>query len=273
MDFEALKAHGRRARHQLGRPLTIGGRSYRVRGYFANRLASDLDHEPQLTPVFRRALEARSGALVDVGANTGQTLLRLLSIAPSRRYVGFEPLISCCHAVHQFIEDNAMTNAVVLPVALSDENAVIPFYALDPYDLMATMAGNMTDGKPALVQARIGDEVLAELEVEEISVLKIDGGFEELRIMHGLELTISAHRPWLFFEVLPNFEWDSKEMMDDDMCERNRGLAKELYTFLSEAGYRMELIRDQGGTTPVEHFELDDRSAFVGFNYVAIPAP
>ena len=41
--------------------------------------------EPQLMPALRTALRARSGGFVDVGAYTGQTLVKLLIIEPRRR--------------------------------------------------------------------------------------------------------------------------------------------------------------------------------------------
>ena len=65
--------------------------------------------EPHLLGVLRAALEARRGAFVDVGAYTGQTLVKLLLIEPTRRYVGFEPQPPAAAYVARLLEANRAT--------------------------------------------------------------------------------------------------------------------------------------------------------------------
>src|SRR5262249_473529 len=158
-----LATHFKRFRFQLGKPLMLGARKYRLRGYCANRFASGLDHEPQLMPVLARELSRTNGAFVDIGTNVGQTLTNVLTLDPSRRYVGFEPQVSCCFFVEQFLKDNALAGAQVIPLALFDVNRVCSLYSNDRYDEMASLAGAVeVSGRKrqsvTLVPCRIGDE-------------------------------------------------------------------------------------------------------------------
>ena len=65
----------------------LGDSEYRIRSVFVNELAlrdSVLDAEPSLNVVYRAALKCKPGAFVDVGANIGQTLFKVLSLDKTR---------------------------------------------------------------------------------------------------------------------------------------------------------------------------------------------
>src|SRR5690242_19223100 len=74
------------ARVVRSREITVGGVRYRVpRWWQADDAAG---REPWLDDVLRAAFRCGQGSLVDVGANVGQSLLKLLAIDRSRQYVG-----------------------------------------------------------------------------------------------------------------------------------------------------------------------------------------
>lgn len=52
-----------------------------------NNLDLDLRNERHLIEPIRRTLAVRPGAFIDVGANLGQTLAKVLLIVPNRRYI------------------------------------------------------------------------------------------------------------------------------------------------------------------------------------------
>ena len=110
MPLPRLSRHLPLLRHQMGRPLRLGDRDYRVRGYIANRQAVTLGHEPRLMAPLARALAAHDGPFVDIGVNTVQTLLKVLHLDPGRAYLGFEPQAGC-FSVQQFLVDNGLDRA------------------------------------------------------------------------------------------------------------------------------------------------------------------
>jgi FkbM family methyltransferase len=274
MNLQTALTHLQRVRHQLGEPLTLKSNRYRVRGYSGNRLAANVQHEPHLMRVFENAIRSRTGAFIDVGTNVGQTFTKILAIDPSRRYVGFDPQLECCFYLEQFIRDNALQNATVLPIALSDENRILTLYSSDAADEMATVTGAIdATGTPrrrtAFVAARIGDEVMAELGIDDVAAIKIDVEGAELQVLEGLADTLMQHKPVVIFEVLPNFYGVDRRFFAQSVALRNRRTAQAIYAFLTNLGYEISQIDHTGDHHRIERFDLDNPATFVGRNYVA----
>ena len=272
--IEKIVAHARRFGYHLGLDLRIGKERFRMRGYYASRLNYSDYHEPFMGVVLQRYIVPRPGAFIDVGVNVGQTLMKVLSVDRSRRYIGFEPQIGCSYFVDQFIRLNGLRDAMILPIALSDSNHILTLYSHGQYDEMATTV----DGhdvrdihrlEASRVQARIGDEVLRELGVEEICAIKIDVEGAELNVLNGLLDTLRVKRPPLIFEVLPNFHGHDRIMHPEDVCAKNNYLAGKIYSLLDGLGYSIFQIDSHGDENIINHFELDDRDGFIGGNYIA----
>lgn len=271
----ALSFHWSRLLHQFGRPVRFGQHEFKLPGYFPSRFTtSSNEHERFLEVILRGILEARPGTFIDVGVNAGQTLAKVLGIDKSRRYLGFEPQVSCCFNADQFIKANDLKNAKVLPIALSDNNHLVSFFSDGETDECASLidrkefVGNQTKN---FVQCRIGDEILKELSVTEISAIKIDVEGAELQVMEGLKTTLTSHRPPIIFEVLPNFSgMGERTWHAHETCEKNRLSAQRIYQLLSEAGYQIFQIDENScRESMIQGFDLDDINNFKGSNFIA----
>ena len=263
-----ISSHLARARHQLGRPLTLGNRNFKLRGYHANRLATDFTHEPYLLAVLQRLLSERQGTFIDVGVNLGQTLIKVLSIDASRPYLGLEPQLECSFFVDQFIRDNELTNAHILPIALSNSNMMMQFFSDGACDeLASTIPGR--GHFSSWVPARIGDEVLEELGIANISALKIDVEGAELQVLLGLANTLHRTHTPVLFEVLPNFTGFEKTPIPLIEREQNSGRAAAIWNFFKDIGYTIAQIDGLGTEISIERFELDDAASFIGYDYIA----
>jgi hypothetical protein len=64
--------------------------------------ARSVKHESYLDDIYLTILSKTKGAVIDVGVNVGQTLLKILSIDKNRLYYGFEPQIIAAAAVEFF---------------------------------------------------------------------------------------------------------------------------------------------------------------------------
>lgn len=265
-----LTHHMPRVRHQLGEQMKIGDRGYRVRGYLANRQATTLGHEPHLIRVLARAMSARPGLFVDVGANAGQTLLKVLSIDSARPYLGFEPQVGCCFCIGQFLQDNELDHAQVLPFALSDREGLFALHGKGGFDEMAS-AKPRPGTRAQWVMARVGDQVLAELDMSAPGIVKIDVEGAELEVLTGLRLTLARAHPAVFFEVLPNFRGADRVPLPHLVAQRNRARAAQIHGLLTELGYRIQQIGSDGTCRTISMIELDDRENFRGRDYVAWP--
>lgn len=250
--------------------MALGDRAYLVRGYFPNILEVDSPHEREVRAVIARILAARPGCFVDVGANLGQTLGGVLSIDPDREYLGFEPQLSACFFVERFLRDNGLERAQVLPLALSDANGVRKFWTVGEADVSASLIERSGQSvRSIVIPVRRGDEVLAELGIREIAAIKIDVEGAERDVVAGLSDTLARQRPPIVFEVLPNFEGKERRPLPDAVARRQSAAAEELATLLQRLGYRIYCIDPQGTEVPIDRFDLDNRQAFLGTNYVA----
>jgi FkbM family methyltransferase len=277
--LQQLNYHWPRVRNQLGGSLALGSRQYRVHGYHPNRLARDFDDEPHMIPVFTRILSGRQGTFLDVGANLGQTLVKVLAVDPTRAYVGFEPQLECCFYIEQFLRANSLADAAIVPVALSNRNRMVPLYWDQPHDTTASVlpshAYSPDQRRPHLswVAGRRGDEVVRELGIERTAAIKIDVEGFELEVLSGLSETIAQQRPAVVFEVLTNFFWN--KLIDDDARAEKSRRASAIYALFQDAGYVVHRIGANGEAHHIEFFDLDTRAdskfANEGRDYVAIP--
>jgi FkbM family methyltransferase len=184
----------------------IGGRKFVVptlNGCRAN------PSEEWMLAVLRRLFGLREGAVVDVGVNLGQTLLKVRALDPARRYVGFEPNPTCVDYVERLIAANRLENCTVVPVGLAREPGIL---TLDLFGDHAadSSASLIPDFRPSQrVSARKIVAVLssAQLPPETIpagtAVVKIDVEGAELDVIEALLPVLQPDRPYNVMEILP----------------------------------------------------------------------
>ena len=269
-----LAAHIARVQRQIGARAEIGSQSYVVKGYYANNFHLGDTHEPHLVAPLERAMKATSGLIIDVGVNLGQTLTKILSIDPTRPYLGFEPQIGACFFVSRFLSDNHLTHMSVLPVGLSDKNTSMTFYSDGDADVMGTTIPNAKRSSGLAkrhIQVRVGDDVLKELDCSTPGIVKIDVEGAELQVLAGLKNTIERSRPIVFFEQLPNFFGADRQRLPEDECIARTTTAAEIFKFFAQRNYEIRQINKAGEEQKISHFELDDAASFAGSDYVAYP--
>lgn len=261
-----------RLRRQLGDRLELGDRRFLVRGYISNLLTVDSVYEPELDVVLTRILQ-RPGHVIDVGANLGQTLGKVLRIDPERSYLGFEPQVMACAMVASFLRDNGLHQAQILPLGLSDRNGIEQLWGEGNADTMASIASpvdaSSRRGARTSVPVRVGDEVLEELGIDEIAAVKVDVEGFELPVLKGLSRTLDRVKPPLIFEVLPNFEGEQRTLVPAAVAEERRANASAIQALLEGMGYALYQLRDDGTEVAIRTFDLDTPAAYAGSNYLA----
>ena len=201
----------------------------------------------------------------------GQTLIKVISLDPAREYIGFEPQVDCCFYIDRFIADNHLANVSVLPMALSDSNGMLQLNFNSDYDAMAS-ASPVDTSQSSWVPGRIGDEVLNEMGVSNIAVIKIDVEGTELEVLRGLEDTMKKWSPLLVFKVLANFTGEERTMRPSEARETNSRRASEIAQLLADRGYKLYQIDRKGLEIAIQAFDLDDPNKYMGRDYIARPA-
>ena len=162
-------------------------------------------NEPWMASLFKRILSVKEGALVDVGANAGQTLLRYKSLFPKGIYVGFEPNCYAAAYIQDIIELNRWTDSMVLPVGVGDRRVLASLSLTNPSDLCATFVqestGNIAKERPTLILT--GEEALVLANVHFPAIIKIDVEGFEVEVLRGFASVLESEKPVVICEVLP----------------------------------------------------------------------
>ena len=235
-----------------------------IRGLNVERIA---EHEPGVQRTIQRVLAAGDGAFIDVGANIGQTLFKVLAADRNRQYIGFEVQSFCCSLIDQIIELNRLNRCLILPVGLSDRPGVVTLHRSALEDSCATIVPGFRGGgaydRTTAVMVERGDDVLARLGVERVAAIKIDVEGHEPEVLKGLQATVATHRPFVIVEILPFSHVTADPLFPakerSRIVEMRQASHSLLQEFLRSSDYSAKRILPDATTTPVEHF---DQSAY-----------
>lgn len=228
------------------------------------------DREYPVERIIARLLGLRGGAFIDVGANIGQTLLKVKSADPARPYLGFDVQAACIFYLQRLIEANTFENCSVIPVGLGLRDGVFPLLFNWEADVSATIDPNFRAtefySRSAFGVIRNGDEALLEIGVKDVAVVKADVEGGEADVIEGLAQTISVQRPFIVCEVLPTVHLTDARIV----AHRRDGMAR-LLKFASERSYVIFRIGPDGAVQPVENFDLQEYRQDL-CNYLFAPA-
>jgi FkbM family methyltransferase len=152
------------------------------------------------------------GMFVDVGINLGQTLLKLRSVLPEFKYVGFDPNPECIAYVNALVRLNGFENTTVYPIGLSDRAAVLQLqsYADDTTDSTASLIQDFRPEHKVLRRLNVPVFPMNSLNLEgTLRFVKIDVEGAELEVIRGMMDALSRDRPIVLMEILPAYDSDN----------------------------------------------------------------
>ncbi len=231
------------------RTIRIGPKSYALPSTLGTLLSLHPGHEPWLDWVYEVALQSKEGTFVDVGVNRGQTLAKLLRLAPNNRYIGLEPQPGCVFYVDEFFRINGLENCRILPIALSDHAGLVELslHSQADGDSTASIARRHRPTsfyvQSKWVPAFPGDEVFPLLPDEAISIVKIDVEGAELEVLRGLSNTLHKYQPFVVFEVLNNYLSVTRENLTEEMTEYRNDRARQISSYFDGLDYTVFNIR------------------------------
>ena len=158
----------------------------------------------QLIELLRNS--ANVNQFVDVGANTGQTMLEVFSQNPAIEYFGFEPNPQAFSCLQQL----ALTlgiNANLFPWACGTSSEPASFFASSPEDCSATLLPQIRPDtyakcNPISIASYPLDISLKPHSISSCFIMKVDvEGFEN-EVLTGGAQVIKGKRPYILCEVL-----------------------------------------------------------------------
>jgi FkbM family methyltransferase len=213
----------------------------------------------QLTIV--ETLLGEHSVFVDAGANQGEFSITAARVVPLGRVIAFEPVTEYRQRLLENVRLNGFDNVEVIPVALGEADGSLPIY-----DQQSAYAdGTRNEGLPSLfrsasrsqpieiVPVRRLDDVLAELGVEKVDVIKLDIEGAEWMALRGALKTITQSRPTLILEIAR------------ETCRAGGHEPEALAQWLASLDYRLEEIAAGGKTSPIDPASLADFQNIVAY--------
>lgn len=195
------------------------------------------DYERWLDRLLPEIIQTDSPVILDVGANTGQTLLKVKSVFPLSHYLGVEPNIYCVKYLEKLIEVNGFEKTTIFPNALSDAVEEMTLQIRYKDDLLATTTPEFRKftryDRSLPVRAMTGDEILAKNGIQSIDLLKVDVEGGENKVLKGLEKSIMAHRPYILCEILP------LQSKSEEVAAFRRGAAESILNLCRQLNYNI----------------------------------
>lgn len=176
---------------------------------FINGLKVGISGEPWMLEILKRLLKKREGVFVDVGVNLGQTLIKVKSADPLRRYIGFEPNPVCITYTNRLIEVNSFEKCTIIPSGLFTETKILRLnlYQENEDDSSASMIEELRPvdeiKQSIYVPVSEFDPVAELLGIDTIALIKVDVEGAELEVFQTLQRAILSSRPLILVEILP----------------------------------------------------------------------
>jgi FkbM family methyltransferase len=137
--------------------------------------------------------------VMDIGANIGNHALAFSTAA--NRVLAFEPLPVVFNLLEKNISNNNIDNVQAFPFALSDVEEQATIYMVREGNVGASSFDQREDEVDAVtVNKKIGDEVLAEVGIKKLDLIKLDVEAHEAYVLRGLRKTLQQHKPIITME-------------------------------------------------------------------------
>jgi FkbM family methyltransferase len=224
-------------------------------------------HQPFLDGVIKKILDIKNGTFIDVGVNIGQTLLKVKSIDLKNGYLGFEPNPVCCFYVNELIKINQFKDCKVIPVGLSDKSSLLKIFMKGSEDTAASLVEGFREEAFYSLQNYVpvfeGDSLLVSLNLDSISVIKIDVEGAELEVIKGLYHSLFKYQPYILCEILPVYDTSTER---GQFRKQRQDL---LVKILAEIGYKIFRLLHDGKIVSIE--QIESHSDLSLCDYVFIP--
>lgn len=213
----------------------------------------------QLT-IVEKLLDAR-GVFVDAGANQGEFSIAAAKVVSMGRVIAFEPVTEYRERLLENVRINALDNVEVIPVALGEEEGSLPIYDQQT----AFIDGTRNEGLPSLfpsqtrslplevVPIRRLDDVLQDMGIVKVDVIKLDIEGAEWMALRGAIKTLANSRPVLILEL------------GRETCRAGGYEPEAFVEWLANLDYRIEKVAGGGNTSPLHPASLGDFQNIVAY--------
>jgi FkbM family methyltransferase len=166
--------------------------------------------EKWMSEILKKLFSHYEGAFLDIGANLGQTLIKVKTVDPDRKYIGFEPNPSCVFYLQHLVSKNNWSNVTLVSTGVYHSNCLLNLVSehethgsstvIDDFKIDSRFSSMKAKLVPLLAFSTIQESISS----DNISFIKIDVEGAELEVMESLFDTIKLNRPIILLEIWQN---------------------------------------------------------------------
>jgi len=220
-------------------------------------------YEPWMDEILPKILNRQDGIFIDVGANIGQTILKVLPTYKNLNYFAIEPNVHCSEYLHDLAKANGFENLTIHKCALSNRSGETMLLTRFKDDILATTSPSFRKftkySSGMTVPLETGDALFSAVQ-EKIEVIKIDVEGGEALVLEGFSNTIKQHQPKILIEILP------LHSVDKLVKEFRLKNAHKIILFFKELNYKLINIKLKHTIQEIE--DLSD--SLESCNYIAL---
>ena len=185
--------------------------------------------------IFIKFLPIKEGLVIDIGVNTGQTLLELRSVNDQIKYIGFEPNPFCIFYLNNLIIRNNIVNSIIVPVGIYNESKIVHFDLMGESDSGASIIEDLRPGYNSTPRSYVPvfkfDDVAKYLDLSSLLIVKIDVEGAELEVLESMKSVLIMERPVVLCEILWAHNQDKLRHFEDKV--------EKLFRLLLEINYSL----------------------------------
>ncbi len=223
------------------------------------------NYEQWFHNVIAAVLEEAQGTFIDVGANTGQTLLKVVPKYPQLKYVAIEPNKKCTTYLKELCSINNFHRVEIAETALASSIGEAALWTRYPDDILATTTSDFRKftkySNRTMVPTTTGTQLVQDLGLSELRLIKIDVEGGEVEVVAGFYAAIEKWRPYIICEILP---LQSKAA---EVATFRKKSAQRLLSLIHSLDYKVWNIHNRSVVASVEQLS----SKLDAANYLFIP--
>jgi FkbM family methyltransferase len=201
-------------------------------------LKKNLAWEPNIQKLIRKHVKPGS-SVIDAGAHIGTHTLTLSKAVEKDGCVyAFEPQMKLYAELIMNLQQNKCDNVIAFRAALGESSKEVQMQVAGYQNEGATEVGSGGDG--------VYMTTIDELNLSNISLIKIDVEYSENEVLKGAVKTIEKNRPAILLEVLKNHSSDSSEQSSERVSRTLSLFQKMSYTL-------MHITENDYLALPIEH--------------------
>jgi FkbM family methyltransferase len=206
-------------------------------------------YEPNIFAYLKTKLK-EGMVFLDVGANFGlYTVWAARQVGRTGKVISLEPSTRDYDRLQYNVRLNSLKNVQALPVGASDSNRMAKFHISgDDAPGQNTLGGfvyqDVSEKQTVDIQLKKIDDILSELRVEHVDVVKIDVEGHEYNVLKGMRSVLERDHPVLVVET------------QEQSLQKQNSTTQQIFDFLLSLGYQpQEISKNTGKTIPAKMTE------------------